>query len=86
MGDQTRGLYGKFNVTRKDGSSAPGGKHCGCDYFVLDLTHDPHAFPALVAYRNALLESNEYKFLCRDLTEKIHKMKAQANAKNTNTQ
>lgn len=27
MGDKTRGLYNKFNVTRSDGSSDIGGKH-----------------------------------------------------------
>lgn len=30
MGDKTRGIYHKFNVTRTDGSSAPDGKHDGC--------------------------------------------------------
>jgi hypothetical protein len=47
MGDPTRGLYDKFNVSRTDGKSAPGEKHAGCRHFVLDLTHDPHARPAL---------------------------------------
>lgn len=45
--ERTTGLYRKFIVTRTDGKSAPGQKHDGCDYFVLDLTHDPHAAPAL---------------------------------------
>ena len=53
MGDTERGLYGKFHVERTDGKSAPGQKHDGCDYFVLDLTHDPHALPALVAYEQS---------------------------------
>lgn len=48
--DTQRGLYAKFNVSRTDGSSAPGGKHDGCDYFVLDVTHDKHAPAALAAY------------------------------------
>lgn len=50
MSDETRGLYQKYRVERIDGSSAPGGKHDGCEYFVLDLTHDPHALPAIEAY------------------------------------
>ena len=53
MGDTTRGLYRKFRIERVDGSDAPGGKHDGCQYFVLDLDHDPHALPALsVVCRN----------------------------------
>jgi len=57
MSDQinkrTIGLYEKFHVIRTDGGSAPGGKHEHCEYFVLDLTHDPFALPAIVAYANA---------------------------------
>jgi hypothetical protein len=65
MNDKTRGIYHKYNVTRTDGSSEPGGKHENCAYFVLDCTHDPHALKALQAY----LESCriEYPFLARDL-------------------
>jgi len=37
------GLYHKYQVTRADGSDAPGGRHHGCRYLVLDLTHDPSA-------------------------------------------
>ena len=50
MGDTARGIYGKFFVERTDGKSAPGQKHDGCPYFVLDLRHDPHAMPAIRAY------------------------------------
>lgn len=45
-----RGLYGKFRVERADGRSAPGERHDGCDYFVLDMTHDPYALRAIRAY------------------------------------
>lgn len=48
--DAFRGLYGKFKIERVDGLSEPGQKHDGCSYFVLDLTHDPHAIPAIRAY------------------------------------
>lgn len=48
--DASRGLYQKYTVRRTDGSSCPGGKHEHCDYFVLDLVHDRHAFDALEAY------------------------------------
>lgn len=65
MGDRTRGLYDKFIVERTDGKSAPGGKHDGCQYFVLDLNCDPHAWPALAAYADACRE--DYPLLARDI-------------------
>lgn len=64
MSDKTRGIYHKFNVTRTDGSSAPGGKHDGCRYFVLDLSHDPHAIPALRAYAESC--AKDYPALAAD--------------------
>lgn len=65
MGDKTRGLYNKFRVERTDGTSKPGGKHHGCDYFVLDVTHDPFAIPALSAYAEAC--EKEYPLLADDI-------------------
>lgn len=47
-------VYGKFHVERTDGRSAPGEKHDGCEYFVLDITHDPAAKAALNAYAEAI--------------------------------
>lgn len=58
MKDEGRGVYRKFNVTRTDGSSGPGGKHERCSYFVLDLEHDPFAVPALKAYAAACRETH----------------------------
>jgi hypothetical protein len=52
-GEQRVGLYNKYTVYRNDGSSDPGMKHDGCAYFVLDLTHDPYAKPAILAYADA---------------------------------
>ena len=49
-----RGIYAKFVVTRTDGDSA---KHPDCEYFVLDLTHDPAAPAALAAYAEAVAET-----------------------------
>ena len=46
----TAGLYDKFLVTRTDGTSEPGAKHCGCQYLVLDLTHDRNARAAARVY------------------------------------
>lgn len=51
-------IFHKFNVTRTDGSSEPGGKHRDCDYFVLDTTHDKHAKYALAAYADACEETH----------------------------
>jgi DNA-binding transcriptional MerR regulator len=63
-----RGLYGKFKVERTDGKSAPGEKHHGCDYFVLDLTHDPYAKAALRTYAREC--GDEYPALANDLMRK----------------
>ena len=46
-------IYDKFIVERTDGTSAPGQKHHGCRYFMLDIDHDPHAIPALRAYADS---------------------------------
>lgn len=73
MGDKTKGLYNKFRVERVDGSSEPGGKHHGCEYFVLDLTHDKHAKAALHAYAESCKE--EYPLLAADLFQKAGAMK-----------
>lgn len=56
MEDRERALpldMGKYRVERTDGSAAPGGKHAGCEYFVLDLRHDKFSVPALLAYADA---------------------------------
>jgi hypothetical protein len=65
MGDKTLGIYRKFEITRTDGTSASGKKHDGCDYFVIDLTHDPYAADALLAYADAC--ESEYPLLTADL-------------------
>lgn len=67
--DKSKGLYNKFSVTRVDGSSHYGKKHNQCEYFVLDLTHDPLAIPAIRAYS---LEASKagYTKLAEDLWQK----------------
>lgn len=65
MDKHSVGLYEKFRVERTDGKSAPGEKHSGCRYFVLDLDHDPHAAPALKAYAESC--ESEYPNLAADL-------------------
>lgn len=74
MGDRTRGLYGKFHVERTDGKSAPGEKHHECEYFLLDLTHDKYAVPALRAYAEHC--AAEYPKLAADLHRKADEIAA----------
>lgn len=50
MGDNKQGLHDQFRVERTDGRDRPGGDREGAAYFVLDLTHDPHAVAAAVFY------------------------------------
>lgn len=70
MGDKTRGIYNKFDVRRTDGKSGFGEKHYGCEYFVLDLTHDKHAEEALRAYAESCAE--EYPMLASDIMNKLN--------------
>lgn len=72
--DAERGLYEKYRVARTDGSSAPGQKHHGCEYFVLDLDHDPHALPALRAYAMSCAKS--FPTLAADLSKKVLRLDA----------
>ena len=75
MNDKNRGLDDKFSrIERADGESAPCGKHDGCDYFVLDLTHDDFAITAIEAYAQACVE--DYPQLAKDLMRKVHEAKA----------
>lgn len=55
---EEQGLFRKFDVHRVDGSHVPGGKHHGCEYFVLDISHDTHAPAALRAYAEACKDSH----------------------------
>lgn len=65
---EAQGLFHKFDVRRTDGSSAPGEKHHGCYYFVIDVDHDVHAKAALTAYAAAC--ESTHPELARDLREK----------------
>lgn len=67
-----RGIYNKFNITRTDGTDAPGGKHHGDEYFVLNLTTDKNAIPAIAAYAAAC--AAEYPALAADLRIKVGAM------------
>lgn len=71
--EKQQGIYRKFIVQRVDGRDKSGFKHDGCEYFVLDLTHDKYAHAALAAYARAC--ENEYPKLAEDLLRKIQKTK-----------
>jgi len=65
--DKDKGLYNKFKVYRKDGQDKPGDRHHHCSYFVIDMTHDKFAMPALMAYSKHC--HDEYPELSNDLLE-----------------
>lgn len=78
VGDQKRGLYEKYTIRRTDGTDAPGEKHEECEYFVLDLTHDEFAIPAIEAY--ARVSEKEYPLLAADLKRIAAAMKRKSRA------
>lgn len=71
LDDKKRGLYGKYEVKRKDGSSDAFGKHANCEYFVLDLDHDKHAKAAIRAYAASC--KKEYPELAKDLRKMLRR-------------
>ena len=68
-------IDGKFIVRRADGRDAPGCKHHGCQYFVLDLDHDSSALPTLRAYMHAC--KDERPALSHDLAVVIEMLETQ---------
>ncbi len=77
MNTHTQGIYQKFEVARVDGRHAPGEKHHGCEHFVLDLTHDEHAIPAIAAYAASCRAS--FPQLAADLRDKTAAVIAASN-------
>jgi len=77
MKDDKHGLYRKFYVERADGAT----KHWRCEYFVLDLNHDKHAMPALVAYAKSC--EKQFPQLASDLREKVKAFMVKAAGKNS---
>lgn len=68
--DQRReGLLPKFRVSRADGRDQAGGDRAGADYFVLDLTYDPHAAAAVRAY--AMSCEGDYPRLAAELLQRV---------------
>lgn len=52
-GRSVRSAFTRFALSRTDGQDGHGMPHHGCEYFVLDITCDPFAVPALIAYARA---------------------------------
>lgn len=69
-------IWGKFRVRRTDGRDAPGCKHDGCAYFVLDLTHDGYAAAAALAYADAC--EAEYPKLANSIRERVDSIHEEA--------
>jgi len=63
------GLYNKFYIERTDDRDLIGGDRENAEYLVLDLTYDPHARVAAVAYAKAV--ETEYPLLARDILDKL---------------
>ena len=64
-----QGVYRKFDVFRTDCRDMPGGDRQEAEYFVLDLTYDPHAKAALAAYAESVAATHPE--LARDLRAKL---------------
>jgi hypothetical protein len=62
VSDDEKGLYNKYEVQRLHDQV---GKHDQCEYFVLDLKHDPFAKTALAVY--AVQCKDKYPALYEDL-------------------
>lgn len=73
-------LTGTRVCTASSQSSAliqhPQARHVDYEYFVLDLTHDTLALPALEAYAEAARRASYYR-LYEDLRLQIHSMRMQ---------
>ncbi len=61
-GCQHEGIYQKYEVRRTDGADQPGGPHEGCEYLVLDLTHDPSARFAARIYAEDIEHGPRHRF------------------------
>ena len=70
MNDKQRGLYAKYRPIER--ADAPNEKHEDCEYFVLDLTHDPFAREAALMY--AFRCRDEYPQLAEDLAAEVARL------------
>ena len=68
-GHDPDGLRMKYRIERVDGRDVVFGPHYGCALFVLDLTHDPHARAAALAYADSADSTRPQ--LADDLRKKV---------------
>jgi hypothetical protein len=73
MDKRQRGIYPKFVVKRADRKDSYGKKHFGCEYFVLDLSHDPYAEAAIRVYADEC-QKDGYIRLAQDLRARADAM------------
>lgn len=81
MGQKNKGMYQKFIVKRTDGKDGKGEKHDGCEYFVLDLTHDKNAIPALLVYAD-VAEMDGYELLATDIRNEVARIRERRSKNN----
>lgn len=65
---EEQGIFRKYEVSRVDGRDGPGYRHHDCELFVLDLSHDPFAQAAVLAYAEAC--KNQLPQLAADIRKK----------------
>ncbi|MFM0608723.1 hypothetical protein PQR05_29755 [Paraburkholderia sediminicola] len=77
-----QGVFHKYYVNRVDGRDGPGGDREGDQYFVLNLTRDPHAVTGMAAYARSC--EGAHPALAAELLRDIgdSKMNTQASAAN----
>lgn len=68
------GLENRYSVERLTESRSGKTHDENCEYFVLDLTHDPKARMAAIAYANSVSSSNPK--LAMDLRQKVERCRA----------
>lgn len=80
--DTNRGLSHKFNVTRIDGSDAPGERNHGHRYLVLDLDKlptDAHAKAAVIAYAESC--EDDFRMICSAIADHVVRVANETNQK-----
>lgn len=66
MSATAQGILPKYRVERLNDLA---GKHDKCEYFVLDVVHDPHARAAMTAYAASC--RGEYQKLAAELDQRV---------------
>ena len=75
MSKTTEGIFDKYNISKKDGTTDP-----LADYFVLRLDKDPHAIVAAKAYAESVKPENIN--LAMDIYGKVMKYEQEIQQRN----